>query len=60
MAQRNPGKQEKQYNLTKEMKLALYGFGDVDNPNEDTAEVLEDLMTDYVSTLVRPFPSLQD
>ncbi len=42
------------------MKLALYGFGDVDNPNEDTAEVLEDLMTDYVSTLVRPFPSLQD
>jgi len=50
MTQRNVGKQ---YNLTKEMKMALYGFGDVENPNEDTAEVLEDLVVDYVSDLVR-------
>ncbi|KAJ3210003.1 hypothetical protein HDU67_005746 [Dinochytrium kinnereticum] len=35
----------------KEIKQMMYGFGDVPNPADDTAEVLEDLLVMYVNDL---------
>ena len=31
----------------------MYGFGDAEQPDEDSVEVLEDIVVDYVTDLVR-------
>lgn len=30
----------------------LYGFGDVENPRQDTIELVEDMVVEYISDLV--------
>lgn len=30
----------------------LYGFGDVDNPRQDTVELVEEMVVDYITDVV--------
>ncbi|KAI8843641.1 P-loop containing nucleoside triphosphate hydrolase protein [Chytridium lagenaria] len=43
--------------FTKEIKLMMYGFGDVPNPADDTAEVLEDLLNIYINDMCQKVQS---
>ena len=39
----------------------LYGFGDVENPRQDTVELVEEMVVEYISDVVgkrRPFGGL--
>lgn len=38
--------------FTKELRALLYAFGDVSNPRQDTVDLLEDMMVDYIAGLV--------
>jgi hypothetical protein len=38
--------------LTCLVRLMMYGFGDVPNPDHDTVNVLEEMVIDYISDMV--------
>lgn len=40
--------EEKKVLFRKELKSMLYGFGDVKEPSEDTIDVLEQIVTNYI------------
>lgn len=37
--------------LGKEIKIMLYAFGDVQTPRQDTAELLEEMVTQYIADM---------
>lgn len=37
--------------LGKEIKIMLYAFGDVQNPRQDTADLLEEIVIQYIADL---------
>lgn len=39
--------------FTKELRMMLYGFGDVENPRADTVDLVEDLTQRYLAELLR-------
>ena len=40
-------------NITLLVRPLMYGFGDDINPRQDTVELVEDLMIEYVETIVK-------
>ncbi|KAF7682886.1 Transcription initiation factor TFIID subunit 13 [Astathelohania contejeani] len=38
--------------FNKEIRLMMYGYGDVDSPRQDTAETLENYLVDYIRQLL--------
>jgi len=45
-------KEKRKHQFTKEIKLLMYGFGDVQNPRQDSAELLEDILNNYLQDIV--------
>ncbi|RKP08704.1 transcription initiation factor IID, 18kD subunit-domain-containing protein [Thamnocephalis sphaerospora] len=37
--------------FAKDLRLMMYGFGDVANPDHDTVNVLEEMVVDYISDM---------
>ncbi|ORX86526.1 TFIID-18kDa-domain-containing protein [Anaeromyces robustus] len=44
-------KEKRKHQFTKEIKLLMYGFGDVQNPRQDSAELLEDILYNYLQDI---------
>ncbi|KAK1349095.1 subunit 13 of transcription initiation factor IID [Hamiltosporidium tvaerminnensis] len=44
--------ENKKTNFLKEIRLMMYGYGDVSNPRQDTAEVLQDYVLDYLRNIL--------
>ena len=38
--------------FTRELRLMMYGFGDVPNPLDESVAVMEELVIDYITELV--------
>lgn len=38
----------------------LYGFGDVENPRQDTVELVEEMVVEYIGDVVRKYGGLFD
>lgn len=45
-------REAKKINFLKEIRLMMYGFGDVSAPREDTIEVLHNYLVDYLNVLM--------
>ncbi|EPR78220.1 Transcription initiation factor TFIID subunit [Spraguea lophii 42_110] len=45
-------KEQKKINLLKEIRLMMYGYGDVSTPRTDTAEVLQDYLLTYLQNVL--------
>jgi transcription initiation factor TFIID subunit 13 len=45
-------KEKKKISFLKEIRLMMYGYGDVSTPRQDTAEVLQDYVIDYIKVLL--------
>lgn len=45
-------REAKKINFMKEVRLMMYGFGDVSAPREDTADVLHSYLIDYLTVLL--------
>lgn len=45
-------KETKKISFLKEIRLMMYGFGDVNSPRIDTAEVLHNYLIDYLGVLL--------
>lgn len=43
---------KRKYLFGKEIKMLMYGFGDCFNPRQDSIELAEDMIIDYLSDLV--------
>lgn len=49
------GGTKKKYLFSKEIKMLMYGFGDSYNPRQDSIELAEDMIVDYLTDLVISF-----
>lgn len=45
--------EERKFLFRRELRSMLYGFGDEKQPNDDTLEVLEQIVTDYIKEVCR-------
>ncbi|KAI9015114.1 transcription initiation factor-like protein TFIID subunit 13 [Gaertneriomyces semiglobifer] len=43
----------KKRHFTKEVRVLMYGFGDVPNPSQDSVELMEDMLTMYLSDMCK-------
>lgn len=42
------------------MKSLMYGFGDDRNPASDTVNVMEEILIEFITDVVRPVPSVHN
>ncbi|KND00397.1 uncharacterized protein SPPG_04720 [Spizellomyces punctatus DAOM BR117] len=44
--------------FTREVRLLMYGFGDVAHPSQDSVELMEEMLTTYISDMCEKVQSI--